>query len=213
MLLRNYDNIMTAKRLTIYGKDTTISTDTKVFGDGHINVKQDYNGSIKDIYISTKWSILPLSSFAEYANDYNTGMEFGVSNLVCGGGNTDVNGNVGVNYDDYDLAETFTSSQVGLVPSSSKEEKVYNNDGSWTSTYSRMMVNLTDDVLTVKEIGVVCGFYYSSSGRSNCLVYRKVLDTPIEVPAGANFILSFTTTVSANPNKPADYEATASVVE
>ena len=211
MILRNYDNIMTARRLTVYNYGVKLSTDTEHFTDGHINVK-GFDGVMENIWNgSTGGGLLPLSAFKEYANQKDNSLSNGVSNLVCGGGNTDVNGNVGVSYDDYELAEIFSTLQVEYIPGSSKCEKVYNADGSWTSTYSRIMTNISGEMLTVKEIGVFSGFPFNSSSFDSCLTYRKVLDTPIEVPAGANFVLSFTTTVSANPNKPADYDASASV--
>jgi hypothetical protein len=43
------------------------------------------------------------------------------------------------------------------------------------------------------------------------LVYREVLETPIEVPAAANVMITLTKRISPNSNQPADYVATASV--
>jgi hypothetical protein len=37
-----------------------------------------------------------------------------------------------------------------------------------------------------------------------------VLETPIEAPANATFVLEFKKIISAYPNKPVDYVATAS---
>jgi hypothetical protein len=44
-------------------------------------------------------------------------------------------------------------------------------------------------------------------------MYREVLQTPIEVPAGANVVITFKTKVSANPNKPVEIETDVNVFE
>ena len=212
MLLRNYDNIMAARHMAHFG---LLSTDTETFGDGHINIRNP-DGSIVQLYPNENWTSLPLQVFAESDNTYYNQIGAGASKLICGGGDIDINGNYGVSYDDYKLAEIFTTAQVVYVPGTQKYERAYNaEDNTWTITISRLFTNATDDSITVKEIGVSSGTYYdySASKISYALTYRKVLDAPIEVPKGANFALSITKTVSANPNKPTNYDATASVVE
>lgn len=198
MLLRNYDNIITAKKRMLNSQGYA-STDKTTFGDGHINMKTP-NGSIQDIYICDYNYFEPFSVFLT-TDVSNYGYNRGYSNLMCGGGNTPVT------YDDYKLDAVFTSTQVTYASGDHRTgEPVYDEtDNSWTFTYSRTFK--ANEAITVKEIGVGYNFHYSSSSTAGSLLYRKVLDTPIEVPANANFVLSFTTKVYANPNKPANYDA------
>lgn len=204
MLLRNYDNLMVAKCMPVSSTSKIISTDTDVFGDGHLNVLSSSNIK-RAINFNTGWRYTPCSYFTDSFINTSGSLSEGMSGLVCGNGDTPVT------YDDYALELPFTASQVGYVSGAHKTEMVYNeSDNSWTTTYTRPLAAITD--IVVKEIGVYTGFYYGSS-YDKALVYRKVLDTPIEVTAGSNFILTFTTVMSANPNKPADYDASAAIVE
>jgi hypothetical protein len=198
MILRNYDNIMTMLSRPAIGLNY-VGTDNTVFGDGHLNAKSYNNGAIINPYC--EGLVTPFKKFSEAEVNVYTGS----SNLICGAGDTPVT------YDDYKLDVAFTTDQVKVLSKFHKElEPIYNeSDNSWTFTYTKTFTAKED--IVVKEIGVTSGFYYNSSNQNGALIFRKVLDTPIEVPANANFTLSFTITKSANPNKPANYEATASV--
>jgi hypothetical protein len=209
MILRNYDNIMAAKKC----HSTSTGTATE-FGDGYLTAKV-YIGDVHNIYANHHgWVHLPLSHILHSAsinqNASTSISSIGSSNIICGSGNTDVS------YDDYKLASGFTSKQVTKPSDETGVTETINydeNEKVWIHTVNKRYT--ANENITISEIGIISDFAYSNSSSAfkSALVYRKVLDTPIEVPAGANFILSLTTTVSANPNKPADYDATAAVAE
>jgi hypothetical protein len=205
MLLRNYDNMMTAKKIS-----SRASGSATVFGDGHLTAK-DLLESVYNIHSPcSDWAYLPLAYFHYNFDIDSKDGAYGYSNLICGSGNTSET------YDDYKLASPFTSTQVSKIGQATfvTDTHTYNeNDGTWTHTVTKTYI--ANESITIREIGVTSGFYYKNGNyHGAALVYRKVLDTPIEVSAGATFVLSFTATVSANPNnpnKPADYDASVSV--
>lgn len=203
MLLRNYDNIMLARMCPNNTSETPATTDD-VFGDGKINVK-DISGNIKGLQGSHYyWYNNPFNYFTE--NRSNDCGGSGYSNLICGSGSTSEH------YDDYKLETPFTNSQISSVSGVHKiKTPVYDETtGSWTFTYTRNF--LANEDITVMEIGVLSSIF-SGGGYYTALTYRKVLETPLEVKAGNQFTLTFTATLSANPNKPADYDANAVAVE
>lgn len=200
MLLRNYDNIMAARQIIII-KQGYISTDTEKFEDGHLNVTDLY-GNKNVLYSSSSWGFLPFQCFTETPMNSFTELRNGGTSLICGGGDTPVS------YDDSKLSSPFSSSEMSYTVGSAKVEKEY-KDGAWISTYSRVITALGSE-RTIREIGVVTEHYTSNNSLSSCLVYRKVLDNEIVVPENGSVVLTFTTTVSANPNKPS-YDATASL--
>ncbi len=211
MILRNYDNIMLAIRMPVSYFNTNLSTDTTTFGDGHINVKLS-NETLAPIYPrNSSTQYVPFDYFNESPNIDTIGWAEYYNNLICGSGDTPVT------YDDYKLSSIFNQNQMVVVLGShASTTPVYNDaDGSWSVTYTRLFKNNTSETLTVREIGVMSPFRNgsSTSAIAGALTFRKVLETAIDVPANGYVELSFTTTVSANPNKPADYVASASVVE
>jgi hypothetical protein len=166
MLLRNYDNIMTAKkRLALYG--ATLSTGTEFFGDGHINVKNT-SGTIRALVATGVWYYNPLTIFSEY-DIAATSPHNGNSNLIAGGYSASLAGTdeepiiAPVTYDDYKLSSWFTTSQVAYVSNTHKVvSAVYNSDEStWTYTYQRTF-NAKEDII-LREIGIVSSFYYRDS--------------------------------------------------
>ena len=203
MLLRNYDNFITAitsLNSLINYQSSVLSSYVDVFGDGHINVK-NMAGKITQIRAGQNaQSVAPLSNFGENDNGTNAGTN--QSSLIVGGGTKEVS------YDDYCLDNQFTTSQVTYVSNTQTKSRVYDEtENAWVSTYKRIMTAKED--ITITEIGVK-HFYYEQYSNT-MLVYRELLETPIEVPANANFVLTFIQKIYANPNKPADYVATASV--
>lgn len=206
MLLRNYDNIMTAFRITNFLSNTAMSiqTDTEVFGDGHINVAK--GTSIFGIYFKNNARYVPFSWFGEKENKDSGATSYGESVLIVGSGDKTES------YDDTELAEIISSDKLGQVTGSSSFENTYDeNLGVWISTYKRSFV--AKEKMTIREIGVIYGMNVASASVGVSLVYRKVLDIPVEVESGASFVVSFTQTISANPNKPADYDASVVVAE
>jgi hypothetical protein len=203
MFLRNYDNICTARSL-ISADNKILSTDTTTFGDGHLNAK-DITGTICAIYNSSNAYYNPLNHMNGYAND-NIKLSYASSNLVIGGGDTPVT------YDDYALVSKFASSQVQYVRHQTVQNTTFLEDQVMYETkYQKVFMALEE--ITVKEIGIEYGSLRDSAANAynTTLVYREVLDNPIVVPANTNFIITLTQRLGTNPNKPADYVATASV--
>lgn len=209
MILRNYDNIMLAIRIPVANYNTNLSTDTTTFGDGHINAKLS-NGTLVPIYPrNSSTQYVPFDYFNETSNIDTIGWASYFNNLICGSGDTPVT------YDDYKLASIINQSQLAVVSGThTATTPVYNEvDGSWSVTYTRLFKNNTSETLTIREIGVMSPFRNSSSTNAlaGALTFRKVLENAIDVHANGLVELSFTTTIYANPNKPANYDATASV--
>jgi len=202
MLLRNYDNLMVTQ-CTATVSANEILDDFTSFGDESLTFK-DMTGKI-----------YPFRPFSQYNHPFNYFYQMDTWSSFNSRGQTYITagkGSTPVTYDDYKLAEILTSADAQKV-SHSVSELVYDQETkTWSRTYNCVCVAKKD--ITIREIGVYFPVDYStSSSPKSTLLYRQVFDDDIVVPANASFILSFTTTVSANPNKPADYVASASVVE
>lgn len=204
MLLRNYDNFITSitscGTLTKWSSKPALHTDKSVFGDGHINLK-DTTGRIMGMTPNSYSMVeIPLVTFTESDNSHTSSSG---SSLIIGGGTDEVS------YDDYCLSSVFSNSQVGYVSGSQTLNRSYNEtEKCWETTYTRTLTALED--LTITEIGI------KQSGRQGSeafttLVYRELFENPVVASASANIKLTFVMKVYANPNKPADYVATASV--
>lgn len=196
MLLRNYDNIMTLKALG--STDTTKYLDTSGFGDGILSLKMVSGTmcSVLNTYAPAPFNLFDTS----YSNaiDYFNSRS---SNLICGS----LGGGEDVTYDDYTLNVITNFKYV----SSSISGVVYDStDNSYSVTFKKTYFNNTGAVQTVGYIGVS---YRPSGDAYHFLVYKEKLETPVEVPVNASITLTFTQKVYANPNKPTDYVATASV--
>jgi hypothetical protein len=190
MILRNYDNVMINFKLM----SSNGSYPNAYVGFGGDSLKLTYtNGGVSDF--NSSCSVVPFLRFKTSENKYNDLNEWGLSNLVCG------NDNNPTTYDSYTIENLSNAKPL----SQAVDDVVYDET---TQTYSRTYrkTYMANEDLVINCIGVAYSIYNSS-----VLVYRKVLDAPIEVPANANFTLSFTMKASATPNKPANYEATASV--
>ena len=195
MLLRNYDNIVAA--YTSIGYQELVG-DTTNFGDGHLNFK-DKNGNLQNLNSGYNYTTLPMSLLNDTEITYNSS---GYSWIVLGSGNTPVT------YDDYKLENKLLSSQIVVNGSSRiKGTLIYNEETkTWTKSLSYDFQAKSD--VTVSEIGVE----YFTANSKQVLVYREVLDTPVSLTTGQYLRVSITTTVSANPNKPADVSATVETV-
>lgn len=193
MLLRNYDNIVAALSLVSYSESQI--GDTTVFGDGHLNAKL-LSGSISYIRgVGSDNSVLPLQVLCSSAYTAN-----GYSWISLGSGTTPVT------YDDYKLENELSTSQI-TVNSSSRiiGDPIYDEiNKTWTKTMSYDFQAKSD--VTVSEIGIK---YFRSD---HYLVYREVLEQPVSLTTGQYLKVSITTTVSANPNKPADVSTTVETV-
>lgn len=200
MLLRNYDNIVAAYSLVSYQE--LQNGDTTVFGDGHLNVKWA-NGNIHYIKsVGDVYCILPLNRLcaSRVANQGHSWVSLG-------------SGTTPVNYDDYKLENELSTSQI-VVNSSSRVigDPIYDEiNKTWTKTMSYDFQAKSD--VTVSEIGVYFQTESTNSGINlYALVYREVLEQPVSLTTGQYLKVSITTTVSANPNKPADVSATVETV-
>lgn len=198
MLLRNYDNIVAAYSLVSLAEGQ--KGDTTVFGDGHLNYKSIANSIEYITGIGYGWG-LPLQRLYP-----GTQGSEGASWISLG------SGTIPVTYDDYKLENQLSTSQI-LVNTSSEiiGDPIYDETNkTWTKTMSYDFTAKSD--VTVSEIGVI--YCLNSRGYSAhlALVYREVLDTPVSLTAGQYLKVSITTTVSANPNKPADVSATVETV-
>ena len=192
MLLRNYDNIVAAYSLVGYRE---VVGDNSNFGDQYLNFK-DRTGTLKTLN-SGYGSAFPMAYLFPRENGSS-----GSSWITLGSGNTSVT------YDDYKLENKLTTSQIEAHSSSIlSSTATYNEEiKTWTKSMSYDFQAKSD--ITVSEIGVE---YYTVNG-AYCLVYREVLDTPVSLTAGQYLKVTITTTVSANPNKPADVSATVETV-
>lgn len=193
MFLRNYDNLMVALNTPSVTKNGKVaSTDTKIFGDGYLNFK-DTSGSIHTIGMSSKNVLSPLLYYIENnPNDYYSGS----GNIIIG------NGSSSVTYDDYQLHTLISTSDISTVTNGTTIERNYDDaTGEWTSIVKKVYCALKDT--TVTEIGISTGCYYDGTYTSAVLIFRELLETPVEVPANSNVVISFAFKMNGNPNNPA----------
>jgi hypothetical protein len=113
------------------------------------------------------------------------------SNLICGPGTITVDGEIKPEtYDDYKMT-LFLNSDINFVKHWVDNISYNAEDNTWTNTYHK--VYTANKTITIKEIGI------RGWNGTGCLLYRKILDTPItiEVKDGitVNFEITFTQTV------------------
>jgi hypothetical protein len=200
MLLRNYDNLITLGSYNWKKWSIFIPTDNSKFGDGDLTLKNTSGGLT--YFISPPY---PTMSFANLDNSYTSNnSKSGSCSLIVGSGDTLVT------YDDYKLENIISTNDIQAV-NITNTDPVYDiaND-VWVGEYKKVFMALND--ITIKEI---CVAYYNSFTNGGyyqtLLLYREVLETPIEVPANATVTVIFKVKVKPNSNKPADYVASASV--
>lgn len=198
MLLRNYDNLCAYLQMPLKPGEKFSTTG---FGDGSLCMKTT-NGvvGLPTRQGSSENITTPFSRFGISSTDFDAFYDVFSACIVAGSGNTQVN------YDDYKLDNMFSDSQVAKIDGSEIYSEAVLENGVWTKTYS--VTVLAKEAITVSEIGVL-GYCKIPSSDCKLLLYREVLKTPIEVPANSNFVLSFTVKVPTNPNKPANYSASA----
>lgn len=198
MLLRNYDNIEVISRLRASTPAMPLSG---TYGlDDNFNIKPTSNETIN--YVGSHCD-MSLFNFKNGANSYGGG-GVNYTNLIVGSSDTPVT------YNDTSLGASISTANITNL-SESFTDPVYDEvNQTWTREYKKVFSAVSD--ITIKEIGIVKGLSCNSGNyQKYFLVYREVLETPIEVPTGANVVITFKAIVSANPNKPTDYVATASV--
>lgn len=198
MNLRNYDNVMAAKQLVMVSGECISKGEHTNFNDGHLTVKTT-SASIRRIYND--------GSYSDFSSPFSCDVGSVVGGLTCGQGDS------AVTYDDYKLNIPVTDSDCSHVSHTISDTTYDASTNTFKRTLTRIFAAKKD--LVIKEIGFITGITSDTSQTastsnvypSSCLMYRKVLDAPISVQANSNFELTFTTTVSACANKPANYDA------
>lgn len=106
----------------------------------------------------------------------------GGCNVICGSGNT------APTIDDYCLETPFKT--LGVV--SSVYKQLVENDVIIGTSYIKTLTNNTGAEITINEVGVVTTNSSSTVNDStSILVERTVLESPITVPDGATFTITF----------------------
>jgi hypothetical protein len=149
-----------------------------------------------------------LFNFVNNENDAGPGSSSyrSYSNLVCGPGTLDSEGNImEETYDDYKITK-FNSGQIKTA-AHWRDPLLYNEETStWSNTYHKRYNAFRD--ITIHEIGVI--------GIEGILLYRKVLDTPVHIPASETepimFEITFTQTVKSGLSE-AYYDANIETYE
>jgi hypothetical protein len=202
MLLRNYDNAMICQGMVVTRGTSEFLVSDGEFGDGSLVIRNVYNNSNNKICNNSYWVHQPLSTFDNAGQ--TDSFSRGCSNLVIGDGNTPVT------YDDFKLESMISGAKV-IFASHSFDYQYNEENNTLTSNYKKVFT--ATENITIKEIGVYSSvpFGTTESKFIPILTYREVLETPIEVAAGSNVVVTFTKKQNLNQNKPADYVATASV--
>lgn len=200
MLLRNYDKLCAFSTLThLYDASGNMGT-TQYDVINNIYPKAT-GGNILGLFTQARSAPgLPMTKFTNGLNGLGD-ITYHDCNLIVGTNNTPVT------YDDYTMSPISTNDIKNIAHTYEFHED--ENTGEIISTYKKTFTAFND--ITIKEIGVIQGVQNSSSSYQYVLVYREVLETPIEVPAAANVMITLTKRISPNSNQPADYVATASV--
>lgn len=190
MLLRNYDLLHCISTATF--KDTLIS---------------ELKNKIKSVAGNVpSMTVIPSSEpLANVTITNNVGTNASKTVLLVGSNDAPVT------YDDYKInlisgmtGVSVTETQTGLT----------DDETAFENTIKVTYCNSNNNSVFIKEIGAYQNA--GSSGTSDAyqiMVYRKVLETPIEVPADANVIITLTKKVSVNPNKPVEIETDVTVFE
>ena len=199
MLLRNYDNIMT--RLRLPTPNVGIYQNGNFTDDTKLNIKQP-NGQVTPAsgnYASFSFNV----PFAKWGTAVNTS---GTSWLYAGASNLDCYGNVGVHYDDYKLT-SFDVDPSSLSDSISISTPLFDAENKCWYQIRKQSYMANSDII-IKEIGVSNGStnsslnYIGNPGKNTApLVYREVLETPIEVKNGQIYTISLTIKSSILDNK------------
>lgn len=211
MLLRNYDNIMT--RLRIYD-DALTPADThngEFLDTTKLNLKQ-LNGIVSAVS-GTYYNFSFTVPFSQWGTSEKTASS---SWLFAGSSDLDCYGNIGVSYDDYTLGK-FDTTPSSLSDSISISKPYFDEtENCWCQVRKQSYMANCD--MIIKEIGVshastsTSVWYVGNAGYDTAiLVYREVLENPIEVKSGQIYTITFTIKSSILDNKPADYQASISI--
>jgi hypothetical protein len=197
MLLRNYDNIMSAIGLVGHSDQLKLGAE---FGANNLNIK-DINGAIHNTP-----NRAPFSSFAGSNNEkvYNAD---GPATLICSS-NLDE-----PNYNDYTMTNLCNVKYVTHYYTSFEEITLDSGKKAWKRSYKILYSANTD--IELGSIGVVSHHYIGN--YRHILVYKEKLPITetLKIPQYTNFELSFTTIVTQNPNEPpkTEYQTDVTILE
>jgi hypothetical protein len=188
VLLKNYDILQARSGVQI---STTIS---------RLGVLKNYNGSVS--YNDRGSWRPPFSSF----NQYNNGSTSSSGSILVLGSN-----NAKESYEDYTISAISNLTFLTVEESC----KLSDDELCLENTFIARYYNNNSSSVVVGELGVCSCLGGSSSTSHNWnytyLIYRKALETPIEVPAHGNIIVKLVLKTPIYPNKPTDYIVSASV--
>ena len=188
MFTRNYDllcslHTSTFKRTIINGIENKIK---------NVNGGTPYGGAIT----------LDYYPFNNFGITNNVGGMYGQTFLLVGSNDAPAT------YDDYRLnlitgltGISVTEFQTGLI----ENETVFEN------VIKVIYTNSNSSSVTIKEIGAYYDCAGNTSNNYQMLIYREVLETPIEVPPGANVVVSLTKRIYLYANEPVSYAATVNI--
>lgn len=101
-------------------------------------------------------------------------------------------GDTEVTAGDYNLANDITASLSNVQNS---QTITTNEEGKLITTYTLSATNNTANTITLKEVGIykssIWGATNDTGLTNNCFFARKLLDTPLEVPVGTSFTMTF----------------------
>ena len=192
MFLRNYYNYLAINAFKSFSNTDGISTYTDVskstFEAGSLSLKRRGGTVDKTTFTAglATMAIIPYSYIGTYSSSsyYYSSSGYGV--MVFGSGDTPVT------FDDYCLANQFSSSVMPITSVSSSNVKInsvtYNSTTKkYTASVSVMVTNSSNSSITIKEFGF--GNYYY-------LYYREVLSTPLTIGARESAWLNYNVEVT-----------------
>ena len=189
MFTRNFDNLI----LKGVSGDTSTTTPTQTTWENgtQLGIKNN-SGTYYPIYISSSigsYSVYNILKITNSTNSFSTSYV----TMVLGTGTAQET------YNDYTIntASGLTmNSYTGTISIDTNTQNVI-------ITNSKIVTNNTSSDITITEIGISKPVSYNSSGTvTPVLVYRKLLPTPVVIPANGgvqNFELKFT---MSRPNMP-----------
>lgn len=203
MLLRNYDNIMSAQGLLGSYPRNIIGSE---FGPNNLTLKKT-DGTVTPVFYGA-----PFREPATNDNNGNPGRN--QFSLCCSSDNNEPN------YNDYILAnrcsakyithyyETFQENNKNII-----EIDLDNGQKGWKKTYKKLY-SANEDI-QVGKIGVIVNLYDGNYSPYDhyILVYEEKLPEVLDIRKYTNFELSFTTIVSENPNEPITYQTEVTILD
>lgn len=165
MILNNYWEWITQISANLALNAGALSIDTAI---------KDLNGTTQQLFVHA-------ASSAQHLTAINRNLTFrGDLVVLLGKGTTEVT------VDDYCLADDITDTI------SNKNTTVnVTSDENLKTIIVVTGTNLTNEPITITEVGIKKTLSTGNTGTFDTLLVRKLLDTPLEVPSNKHFTLSF----------------------